>query len=150
MDLDVAPGPARRHRRDRRGRGVRGPAVVPTDPGVPMTRTTGERFDTLVLDIVTELDERWSDRLGLLEYAVEDAPQIPDDWHPDTVPLSSLVRGTRGAPTRLVVFRRPIEHRAESRSELEALVLTVVVEQVAELLGVDAELVDPRYKPRED
>jgi hypothetical protein len=117
---------------------------------VPELRTARERFDDLVLGIVSDLDVRWSDRLGLLEYAVEDAPQIPDDWDADTVPLSSLVRGAKGAPTRLVVFRRPIEHRAESRSDLEALVLTVVVEQVAELLGVEAELVDPRYRPRED
>jgi len=28
-------------------------------------------------------------------------------------------------------------------------VLTVLVEQVAELLGIDAELVDPRYRPRD-
>ncbi len=122
----------------------RGGAAV---PGTPARPTDGQRFDQLVLDIVADIEERWADRLGLLEYAVEDAPGIPDDWHPETVPLSSLVRGTRGRPTRLVVFRRPIEHRAESRSELEALVLTVVVEQVAELLGVDAELVDPRYRP---
>ena len=33
-----------------------------------------------------------------------------------------------------------------SREELEALVLTIVVEQVAELLGIDAEDVDPRYR----
>ena len=44
-----------------------------------------------------------------------------------------------------MLFRRPIEHRAETRTDLEALVLTIVVEQVAELLGIDAELVDPRY-----
>lgn len=129
---------------------MRGPGVLPLEPGVPALKTRSERFDSLVLDIVADLDERWSDRLGLLEYAVEDAPQIPDDWHSDTVPLSSLVRGAKGAPTRLVVFRRPIEHRAESRSDLEALVLTVVVEQVAELLGIDAALVDPRYHPRDD
>ncbi|QZY30766.1 metallopeptidase family protein [Nocardioides coralli] len=128
---------------------MRGPGVLPRTPGVPELRTARERFDDLVVEVVAELDERWSDRLGLLEYAVEDAPQIPDDWH-GTAPLSSLVRGARGAPTRLVVFRRPIEHRAESLADLEALVLTVVVEQVAELLGVDAELVDPRYRRRED
>jgi len=44
-----------------------------------------------------------------------------------------------------VVFRRPIEHRCETRAELEAMVLMVLVEQVAELLGIDAEDVDPRY-----
>lgn len=128
---------------------MRGPAVLPRDAGRPALRTRRERFDDLAVGIVTSIDERWSDRLGLLEYAVEDAPQIPDDWHPETVPLSSLVRGSGTQPTRLVLFRRPIEHRAETRDDLEALVLTVVVEQVAELLGVDAELVDPRYRPLE-
>ena len=97
-----------------------------------------------MLSVVTEIDERWQERLGLVEYAVEDAPQVPDDWEAGTVPLSSLVRGTGGTPTRLVVFRRPIEHRSEPAHDLEAMVLTVVVEQVAELLGIDPEVVDPR------
>jgi hypothetical protein len=100
----------------------------------------------MVLADVTDIDERWQSRLGLVEYAVEDTPLVPDDWDDGAVPLSSLIRGTGGAPTRLVLFRRPIEHRASSPEELQALVLTVVVEQVAELLGIDAEDVDPRYR----
>ena len=125
---------------------MRGPGVLPTVVGTPALRTARERFDDLVLAVVTEIDERWQDRLGLVEYAVEDTPQVPDDWDAATVPLSSLVRGAAGRPTRLVVFRRPLEHRCETRSDLEALVRTVVVEQVAELLGIDAEDVDPRYR----
>lgn len=124
---------------------MRGPAVAPAVPGQPELRTARERFDDLALGIVTEIEERWQDRLGLVEYAVEDTPQLPDDWAVGTVPLSSLVRGTGGNPTRIVLFRRPIEHRCESRTDLEAMVLTIVVEQVAELLGIDAEQVDPRY-----
>jgi len=124
---------------------MRGPAVVPRSPGTPERPTRRERFDELALGIVTSVDRRWQDRLGLVEYAVEDAPQVPDDWSSDQVPLSSLVRGSGATPTRLVIFRRPIEHRAESRADLEALLLTVVVEQVAELLGLDPEEVDPRY-----
>jgi predicted Zn-dependent protease with MMP-like domain len=135
-----------RGRRDRRGRGMRGPAVVPRDPRTPELPTKRERFDELVLSVVTSVDERWQDRLGLVEYAVEDAPQLPDDWESAQVPLASLVRGSGATPTRLVLFRRPIEHRDESRADLEALVLTVVVEQVAELLGIDPEKVDPRYE----
>ncbi|GAB2885116.1 metallopeptidase family protein [Nocardioides pacificus] len=135
-----------RRGRDRRGRGQRGPGVLPRRPGRPVGRTRRERFDDLALSIVTEVDERWQDRLGVVEYAVEDAPQIPDDWSPDTVPLSSLVRGNGDEPTRVVLFRRPIEHRCEGRAELEALLLTIVVEQLAELLGIDAEDVDPRYE----
>ena len=131
--------------RDRRGRGMRGPAVVPTDPRTPVLRTRRQRFDQLVLDVVTPLDERWQQHLGLVEYAVEDAPMVPDDWGDATVPLSSLVRGKGQEPTRLVIFRRPIEHRAQSRDELEAMVHTVVVEQVAELLGLPPDQVDERY-----
>ncbi len=125
---------------------MRGPAVLPDLPGKPALPTAKERFDELVLDIVADLEKRWSDRLGLVEYAVEDTPHIPDDWTSGTVPLSSLIRGSGGRPTRLVIFRRPIEHRSETRADLEALVLTVVVEQVAELLGIDPADVDPRYE----
>jgi predicted Zn-dependent protease with MMP-like domain len=124
---------------------MRGPAVTPAVPGRPELPTARERFDELALEIVTEIDQRWQDRLGLVEYAVEDTPQIPDDWTSDTVPLSSLVRGSGADPTRLVLFRRPIEHRCDSRRDLEAMLLTVVVEQVAELLGIEADEVDPRY-----
>jgi predicted Zn-dependent protease with MMP-like domain len=126
---------------------MRGPAILPERPGEPMLPTPRERFDDLVLDLVGDLESRWADRLGLVEYAVEDAPQIPDDWSSGTVPLSSLVRGSGGQPTRLVLFRRPIEHRSETRADLEALVLTVLVEQVAELLGIEPGEVDPRYDP---
>lgn len=123
---------------------MRGPAVLSSAHGSSKRRTTRDRFDDLVLAVITDIERRWEQHLGLIEYAVEDAPQVPDDWDSGTVPLSSLVRGSGGRPTRLVVFRRPIEHRSASRGDLEAMVLTVVVEQVAELLGIDPEVVDPR------
>lgn len=133
----------RRRTRDRRGRGMRGPGVLRSGPTAPVRRTARHRFDELVLDVVTAVEQRWHDELGLVEYAVEDTPLVPDDWD-DTVPLASLVRGSGAEPTRLVLFRRPIEHRCQSREELRALVLTVVVEQVAELLGRSPDEVDPR------
>ena len=128
---------------------MRGPAVLPgplTPEGAPRTRSTRDRFDAIVLDVVDALEQRWADDLGLVEFAVEETPLLPADWSASTVPLSSVMRGKGAEPTRLVLFRRPIEHRCSGREELEALVLTVVVEQVAELLGIDAEDVDPRYR----
>ena len=145
----AAGGPRTGRRRDRRGRGMRGRAVLPgplTPQGVPRRRTRRDRFDAAVLDVLTALEERWSDELGVVEFAVEEAPLLPDDWAAATVPLASLVRGTGGAPTRLVVFRRPIELRSETIADLDALVFTVLVEQVAELLGRRPEEVDPRYE----
>jgi predicted Zn-dependent protease with MMP-like domain len=92
-----------------------------------------------------EVESRWREHLGLVEYAVEDAPQIPDDWSSERVPLSSLVRGAGTRPHRIVVFRRPLEQRAETLEDLAALVHHVVVEQVAELLGLRPEDVDPDW-----
>ena len=108
------------------------------------------QFDELVLSVVHDLEERWRDELGLVEFAVEETPLMPDDWSSTTVPLASLVRGSGGKPTRLVLFRRPIELRSETRDDLAAMVLTVLVEQVSELLGRPPEEIDPRYEPDDD
>ena len=135
--------PERRSSRDRRGRGMRGPGVLSHRVGAPALPTQRERFDALFLDIVRLLDQRGHSRLGLVEYAVEDTPLLPDDWD-DGAPLASLVRGQGTTPSRLVLFRRPIEHRCQGQLELRALVFTVIVEQIADLLGMDPEDVDPR------
>ncbi len=127
---------------------MRGPGVLPTHPQTPFFATGRHRFDEIVLAIVTDLEERWSKHLGLVEYAVEEVPLLPDDWG-EEVPLATLVPSRNGQPTRLVLFRRPIEHRAESRATLEALVLTVLVEQVAELLGLPPAQIDSRYRDEE-
>ena len=135
--------------RDRRGRGMRGPAVLngPLTPdGAPRTRSNRDRFDAFVLEVVGALEKRWADELGLVEFAVEETPVLPEDWAAATVPLSSVVRGKGDQPTRLVLFRRPIEMRAETAADLGGLILTVLVEQVSELLGRRPEEIDPRYE----
>lgn len=115
-----------------------------TPRGVP-SRTPRERFDAIVLAAVERLVERCQDRLGALEFAVEEAPVSPSETSEEAVPLASLVPGTASAPARLVVFRRPIELRCETRADIDALVHAVLVEQVSELLGVAPEEIDPGY-----
>jgi len=140
-------------RRDRRGRGLRGPTLLPgpySPAGVPAVRSPKAAFDAIVLAIVTDLEARWHAELGLVEFAVEETPMVPDDWEADTVPLASLVRGSGGSATRLVLFRRPIELRSATRGDLSAMVLTVLVEQLSELLGRPPEDIDPRYDPEAD
>jgi hypothetical protein len=44
-----------------------------------------------------------------------------------------------------VVYRRPVETRATSERGRALLVNDVVVEQVAELLGLEPDAVDPDY-----
>jgi hypothetical protein len=128
---------------------MRGPAYGPEAPRgrVPAHRTGRERFDQVAVDVMSDVESRWTEELAPVELAVEDIPVLPRTWVAPRVPLASLVPGTQLTPPRLVLFRRPIEHRAENRADLDALVLTVVVEQLADYLGVPAEDVHPDYEP---
>jgi hypothetical protein len=131
--------------RDRHGRGVRGPLVLPTplNRSVPSARPSRrEEFDELVLSLVDRLAVRWEHELDDVEFGTEDVPQLPDTWTSDPVPFGSLVRAVPGAPARIVLFRRPIEMRARTRLERTALTNEVLVEHIAELLGRDPSDID--------
>ncbi|PPK97802.1 putative Zn-dependent protease with MMP-like domain [Kineococcus xinjiangensis] len=133
----------RRRRRDRHGRGLRGPLLPSTVPGA---RTRAERFDDLVLDAVELLERRWAEDLAGVEFAVEDVPPSdPAPWEEGGVPMGRLFPADGSSPPRVVVYRRPLETRAQE-GELEDLVADVVVEQVAHLLNLTPEEVDPRYR----
>jgi hypothetical protein len=92
---------------------------------------------------------RWADRLGDVELAVEEVPVLPPRWSESTVPLASYVEASGGRRPRLVLFRRPLEHRADDLNDLEALLVTVIVEQVADVLGIPPEEVLPGYETEE-
>jgi predicted Zn-dependent protease with MMP-like domain len=134
---------------------VRG-LLVP--PEVPLYRGRAQRFDDLVLQAVSQLEPRWETELSGVEFAVEEIPaaDLPDD-EPDPVPLARLDPGSAGAddparparPARIVLYRRPLMARADGEEELGELVLDVVVEEFARLLGVDPETVDPGYAAEE-
>lgn len=136
------PGSSRRHRRDRHGRGLRGRLVPAT---VPLARTKAEIFDDLVLDTVETLERRFARELAGVEFAVEDVPPDLNVYDSDVledgeVPLARLLPGRPGRhpmPPRIVLYRRPLEFRAADRDDLAALVRDVIIEQVANLLGID-------------
>lgn len=134
-----------RRRRDRRGRGIRGP-LAPA--GLPIALTRAEQFDDVVIDAVEHLRRRWARELESVDFAVEDVPPTSalgrDGYEP--VPLGALVLGDAARPPRIVVYRRPVQSRASDPEELAGLVLDVVIEEVAELLGLEPETVDPGYE----
>lgn len=107
---------------------------------------------------VSQLEPRWEAELSGVEFAVEEIPPADlasDD--PDPVPLARLDQGSADAgspshparPARIVLYRRPLMARADGDEELGELVLDVVVEEFARLLGLDPQVVDPGY-PGED
>jgi predicted Zn-dependent protease with MMP-like domain len=125
---------------------MRGP-IAP--PQVPLARSRADAFDDLVRDAADRLERRWP-QLAEVEFAVQEVPWPADGVAADgplddAVPLGRLVGGHKGSPHRIVVYRRPVEIRAKNREERALLVHDVVVEQVAELLGLSPENVDPRY-----
>jgi predicted Zn-dependent protease with MMP-like domain len=146
---------ALRKRRDRRGRGVRGLLFPAT---LPAARSRSERFDAIVLDALEPIDERWHTELERLDVAVDEVPEITDcdpatvTWGSDVVedgkvPLARLIPAgvdRAGLPTRarIVLYRRPLETRAQGGGDLSDLVHEVLVEQVASYLGVDPDLID--------
>ncbi|MFD9967090.1 metallopeptidase family protein [Streptomyces sp. NPDC059017] len=139
MDSPVPPRPTepRPRRRDRHGRGMRGP-VAP--PQVPLSASRAESFRDLVQDSVERLERRWP-QLAEVDFLVLDVPGSLDE----SVPLGRSVPAGKGGPARIVVYRRPVEIRTKNRDERALLVHEVVVEQVADLLGLAPESVDPRY-----
>jgi predicted Zn-dependent protease with MMP-like domain len=97
-----------------------------------------------VLDAVERLERRWRRELQDVEFAVEDVPPA-DGAAAGPVPLGRLYRGGAGQDARIVLYRRPIEARAAGRADLAALVHDLLVEQVADLIGVEPETIDPDY-----
>jgi predicted Zn-dependent protease with MMP-like domain len=154
------PATARIRRRDRHGRGLRGPLAPASSP---LYRSRAERFDELVLQAVAQLEPRWESELAGVEFAVEEVPAadtpapdlLPDDADP--VPLARLdpARPDPGdparpaRPARIVLYRRPLLARADGEDELGELVLDVVIEEFARLLGLDPQAIDPGY-PEDD
>jgi len=112
-----------------------------------------------VLAAVAQLEPRWEAELSGVEFAVEEVPfdDLPADGvasdSPDPVPLARLdpawadtgdpARPAR--PARIVLYRRPLLARADGEDELSDLVLDVVIEEFARLLGIDPQAIDPGY-----
>ncbi len=144
---------------ERRGRGPRG-SILPA--GVPARLSRSAAFDQLALSAFSAIDAEWHDRLTKMDLAVDDVPRISARnprsvvWPPEVVadgavPLARLIPAglTRdGRPTRarLVLFRRPLELRARKPEELMLLIHDVLVEQVANYLGVTPEIIDPTLR----
>lgn len=137
------PAPQSPRRRDRHGRGLRGPLLPAALPG---WRSRAEQFDELVIRCVQQL-VRLQPQVESIQFAVEEVPPSdPAPWERGVV----LGRGfaaepKAGLPARVVVYRRPVTSRAADRQELAELVHRVVVEQVATMLGRRPEELDPDF-----
>lgn len=58
-------------------------------------------------------------------------------------PLAAAIEGDEEQLGQVVVYRRPLEHRAASRRGLRILVYRTIVEQLSALTGRSVEELDP-------
>lgn len=146
-----------RRRRDRHGRGLRGPLIPAPLPG---HRTRSQLFDALVVESADRLRTLWPDALDLVLYLVE---EVPGDLEAllatgDPAPLGTYVQAIphgampdsvmpdSGGAAQITIYRHPVEALCDTPGQLRELVHEVLVEQAAGLLGLDPDAVDPSFR----
>ncbi|GHD09677.1 metallopeptidase family protein [Zhihengliuella salsuginis] len=147
-----------RRRRNRHGRGMRGPMMPPSLPG---SRTRQDRFEDLVAESSMRLEQLQGTRVAGIQFMVSFAPEKDGldraaargespplgrslRVRPQTVDTSAGERDVAGLQ-QIVVYRQPVEQLSPSPAELPELVHDVVIELVAELLNLSPEQVDSTY-----
>lgn len=78
---------------------------------------------------------RTPDALDDIVVGVEEVPYLTSRWSGDRVPLSAALEAGKGQPARIVLYERPLEHRASTPSQLRELVHRTLVEQLSTLTG---------------
>ena len=134
-----AVGPGKR--RDRHGRGLRGPLLPPS---LPAWKTRAQHFDELVISAANTLARRHA-KVEEIQFALEEVPPSdPSPWERSVVLGRSFAAEPRaGLPARVVIYRRPVVSRTHDEVELSELIMQVVVQQVASLLGCTPEELYP-------
>ena len=141
--------------RDRHSRGLRGPLALagPMNPRAaspPARAGKSEFFADAVQAAVDRISRQCPDALAGVAVGIEDVPFLESAWTGPRVPLAAAVEAVPDQPARVVVFRRPLEHRAASRRGLRILVYRTIVEQLSALTGRSAEEIDPEGLSDED
>lgn len=117
--------------------------------GLPLQRSAAAQFDEVVAIEVTRLEKRLPQVVTRVEFAIEDVPNL--DGHVGEVPLTHSSGGTSHEPYRIVVFRRPIELRAERTGHtLPWLVRSALVHELADVLALSPEQIDPDFDPDDE
>ncbi|MFT4297544.1 MAG: metallopeptidase family protein [Micropruina sp.] len=136
------------HRRERHGRGLRGPLALPnplTGDPVPLRSRTprAEYFTGCVRQAVGRVTASCPRALVGIDVGVEDVPATVGGWSRDRVPLAAAIGPEPPLHGQVVLYRRPLEHRARTRKGLRILVFRTLVEQLHALTEIPLEELDP-------
>ena len=130
-------------KRDIHGHGLRGPAIPHS---APIHETSDELFERLLTEAVVDITVRLGTELRNVEISLEEIPNLRDlTLAEDSVPLG---RAEKDNPSRVVIYQRPIEMRADNKSELDRLIRDALAELVGLIIGLRAIDIDPNYEGR--
>jgi len=100
-------------------------------------------FAAAVSDAVDRVARQCPDALVGVTFGIEDVPHLATAWSGTEVPLAAALEGDADRLSQIVVYRRPLEHRAASRRGLTILVYRTIVEQLSALTGRPVHELDP-------
>lgn len=129
---------------------MRGPVALGT-PGRRQPRinpSPADFFADCVETSLARLNRIAPEVLQSVDLGIEEVPTLRRDE--EYVPLAAAIEATQDRPARVVIYRRPLEHRATSRRHLRRLVHRTVVEQLAALTARSATDIDPLVDDDED
>jgi hypothetical protein len=112
----------------------------------PSPTGKSEFFGDAVQAAVERISRQCPDAL----IGIEDVPNLEPAWTSARVPLAAAVDAVPDRPAQVVVYRRPLEHRAASRRGLRILVYRTIVEQLSALTGRSVSEIDPEGLSEED
>lgn len=135
-------------RRDRHQRGLRGPlalenawTALPARIRRPSSNT--EFFAEAMGAALDRVSRQCPEALEGVSVGFEDVPHLETAWSADQVPLAAALEATPERPSQLIIYRRPLEHRAATRRGLSILVYRTMVEQLSALTGRSVSEIDP-------
>jgi hypothetical protein len=109
----------------------------------PHPASKADFFSEAVRDAVDRVGLQCPDVLVGITFGIEDVPHFNIAWSGDQVPLAAALEATTDQLGQVVIYRRPLEHRAVSRRGLRILVYRTIVEQLSALTGRSVEEIDP-------
>lgn len=142
-------------RRERHGRGLRGPMAAPnplTGAPVPLRQRPrpADFFTDCLRASISRTAKACPRALVGIDIGFEEVPGNLETWRSTRVPLAAAVPAHSGRNGQVVLFRRPLEHRASSRADLRRLVHRALLEQLSALTGIGLDELDPTGETDDD
>lgn len=128
-------------RRDRHGRGLRGP-IIPFN--VPSWRTRADKFDDILTTDLAHFRSALGKEMERIDFAVLDVPDSePAPWE-SGIPMARFLPFEHPAKVtgRIIFYRMPMLHAARRSPNPRLFLHDIVTQQLASAIGCHPEDID--------